>query len=173
MKNEFCNTIVTLSDVDGAAVGAQLRQGVRVLLFVAAPDRNSATGPGQRVRHAKSDPAVAAGDDRDAPGQIEIAHVVLAPQASYELLEHTAAPGSKFAIRWPPLSQTYSTGYARYGDRKCSFSGRAICAPLCLALIVCCILCRAAQGCADISSKNPFGGSHVAIGGRYSFDLNF
>jgi hypothetical protein len=48
--------------------------GGAVLVRIARPDRNRATGLGHRLRHAKPDAAVAAGDDRDAAGKIKEIH---------------------------------------------------------------------------------------------------
>jgi hypothetical protein len=58
----------------GGAVRRELPQCARVLVRIAPPDRNGATRPGERVRHAEPDAAVAAGDDRNPAGEIEIAH---------------------------------------------------------------------------------------------------
>ena len=42
-----------------------------VLRRVRAPDRDRCTLPGQGLGHAETDAAVAAGDERDVPGEIE------------------------------------------------------------------------------------------------------
>jgi hypothetical protein len=44
------------------------------VLGIAAPDRNGTASPRKRVSHAEPNPAVAARDDRNAPGQIKVVH---------------------------------------------------------------------------------------------------
>src|SRR5712664_47104 len=65
-----------IGDVADASVGlagaiGHGRGGVLVLLGIAAPDRDVASGSSQRLRDAKADAAIAAGDDGHAAGQIK------------------------------------------------------------------------------------------------------
>ena len=59
--------------LDPRSTFTELGERGAVLLRIAAPDRNGAAGPRERLRHAEADPAIASGDDRNAPGKIEIA----------------------------------------------------------------------------------------------------
>ena len=60
--------------IDLAGAAGHGRGGVFVLLGVAAPDRDVASGRRQRLRDAKTDAAIAAGDDGHAAGEVEDVH---------------------------------------------------------------------------------------------------
>ncbi len=62
------------ASIDLAGRAGHGRGGAFVLLGVAAPDRDIAAGRGQGLRDAEPDAAVAAGDDRDATGEVKYAH---------------------------------------------------------------------------------------------------
>jgi hypothetical protein len=72
--NCFAIADVAQPRIDCAAVGPQPRGRARVLLRIAAPDRNGTTSPRKRVSHAEPNPAVAARDDRNTPRQIKVVH---------------------------------------------------------------------------------------------------
>ena len=53
------------------AVLPKLGHGIVRLRLIARDDRNRGAGLGKPARHAKTDPAIAAGDDRDLAAEIE------------------------------------------------------------------------------------------------------
>src|SRR5689334_64555 len=57
-----------------AGTGFHARGGGRVLLGVAAPDRDVAATRRKCLRHSEPDTAIAAGDDGHAAGKVEDAH---------------------------------------------------------------------------------------------------
>src|SRR5438874_654527 len=60
--------------IDFTGTGRHGCGGTLVLLAIAAPDRDVAALRVQRLRDAKADTAIAAGDDRRAAGEIKNAH---------------------------------------------------------------------------------------------------
>ena len=68
--------------LDPRSTFTELGERGAVLLRIAAPNRNGAAGPRERLRHAEADPAIASGDDRNTSGKIEIAgHGKVLPRA--------------------------------------------------------------------------------------------
>ena len=65
---------VANAGIDLAGAAGHGRGGILVLVGVAAPDRDVASGRGQRLCDAKTDAAIAAGDDGHAAGEVEDVH---------------------------------------------------------------------------------------------------
>ena len=61
------------------AMAAVARTGHGLSRRIVAPDRNGTASPRKCVSHAEPNPAVAARDDRNAPGQIKVAHKLPLP----------------------------------------------------------------------------------------------
>jgi hypothetical protein len=59
--------------LDALSAFAEFGERNAILLRIAAPDRNGAAGARERLRHAEADPAIASGDNRNAPSEIIVA----------------------------------------------------------------------------------------------------
>ncbi len=66
-----CIADVADAGIDLAGTTGHGRGGIFVLLGVTGPDRNIAAGGGERLRDAKADAAIAAGDDGHTARQVE------------------------------------------------------------------------------------------------------
>src|SRR5271166_6652360 len=108
---------LSICDVAGARFGrgAELREvgeRVAVLLLVAAPDRDRATGARERLGHAKPDAAVAPGNDRDASREIEIGR-------------HGLAPLPRSSLSWRRRSNSTKHGAHENSTAATSAAGKA------------------------------------------------